>query len=108
MKSRRRIAYPKAQLRDLGLQLQQEFASGEMGLVVSLHGSHPEPLMSAMGQKQTLAKVRLMSALPPKADISWGARMWVPRFFLLRPGAIVPMESARYQGHERRGASNAF
>jgi hypothetical protein len=25
--------------------------------------------MSAMGQKQTLGKVRLMSALPPKADI---------------------------------------
>src|SRR5262249_47262206 len=25
--------------------------------------------MSALGQKQTLAKVRLMSALPPKADI---------------------------------------
>jgi len=25
--------------------------------------------MSALGQKQTLGKVRLMSALPPKADI---------------------------------------
>src|SRR5262245_44142633 len=27
------------------------------------------PFMSALGQKQTLGKVRLMSALPPKADI---------------------------------------
>src|SRR5262249_30741960 len=26
-------------------------------------------LMSALGQKQTLGKMRLMSALPPKADI---------------------------------------
>jgi len=26
---------------------------------------------SALGQKQTLADVRVMSALPPKADISW-------------------------------------
>jgi hypothetical protein len=26
--------------------------------------------MSALGQKQTLGKVRLMSALPPKADIA--------------------------------------
>ena len=28
-----------------------------------------EPLMSALGQKQTLGHVRAMSALPPKADI---------------------------------------
>jgi hypothetical protein len=34
-----------------------------------LHGSNLEPLMSALGQKQTLGKVQLMSALPPKADI---------------------------------------
>jgi len=27
--------------------------------------------MSALGQKQTLGKIRLMSALPPKADIRW-------------------------------------
>jgi len=26
--------------------------------------------MSVLGQKQTLGKVRLMSALPPKADIA--------------------------------------
>jgi hypothetical protein len=31
MKSRRRIAFPKAQLRDLALQLQQGFATREIG-----------------------------------------------------------------------------
>ena len=36
---------------------------------VSLHGSNPDPLMSALGQKQTLQHVRAMSALPPKANM---------------------------------------
>ena len=40
------------------------------GSGVSLHGSNPEPLMSALGQKQTLQSVKPMSALPPKADIA--------------------------------------
>jgi hypothetical protein len=35
-----------------------------------LHGGNPEPLMSALGQKQTLEHLRAMSALPPKADIA--------------------------------------
>jgi hypothetical protein len=39
------------------------------GSGVSLHGSNPELLMSALGQKQTSHQVRVMSALPPKADI---------------------------------------
>ena len=34
--------------------------------------------------------------------------MWAPQIFLLRPGAIGPMESARYQGYKRSGASSAF
>jgi len=34
-----------------------------------LHGINPDPLMSALGQKQTLHRVLLMSALSPKADI---------------------------------------
>ena len=38
-------------------------------IIVSLHRSSPEPLMSALGQKRTLGHLRLMSALPPKADI---------------------------------------
>jgi hypothetical protein len=33
-----------------------------------LHGSNPEPLMSASGQNQTFLWVAAMSALPPKAD----------------------------------------
>ena len=40
-----------------------------MGFGVYLHGSNGEPLMSALGQKQTLGKVRLMSTLPQKADM---------------------------------------
>jgi hypothetical protein len=46
-----------------------EIVSSQMGLRVRLRGSHLYPLMSAMGQKRTLAPVRVMSALPPKADI---------------------------------------
>jgi hypothetical protein len=42
--------------------------NGELG--VSLHSSNPDPVMSALGQKQTLGHVRTMSALPPKADIA--------------------------------------
>src|SRR5215471_10645774 len=38
-----------------------------------LHGSNPEPPMTALGQKQTSAHVRAMSAIPPKADIGPGA-----------------------------------
>ena len=49
--------------------LQQGFAMGEMGFRVSLQRSNPEPLMSALGQKQTLGCLSAMSALPPKADI---------------------------------------
>jgi hypothetical protein len=79
MKSRRRIACPEAQdhanciddySRDLRLT---KWGSG-----VSLQGSDPEPPMSALGQKQTLGKVTLMSALPPKADI--GTQSWNVRF----------------------------
>jgi len=40
-----------------------------MGFRGQFARQHPEPLMSALGQKQTLGRVRLMSALPPKADM---------------------------------------
>jgi len=43
-----------------------------------LHGSNLEPVMSALGQKQTFDDVRRMSALPPKADIVDGD--WHVRF----------------------------
>jgi hypothetical protein len=36
----------------------------------SVQGSNPEPLMSALGQKQTSRCEIAMSALPPKADIA--------------------------------------
>jgi hypothetical protein len=41
----------------------------EWGTTVKLHSSNPEPLMSALDQKQTFKRLRLMSALTPKADI---------------------------------------
>src|SRR6516164_5429352 len=46
----------------------------EWGLTVILRSNIPRDRMSALGQKQTLAKVRLMSALPPKADIDRACR----------------------------------
>jgi len=42
-----------------------------------LHGSNPEPLMSALGQKR-IKHVQSMSALTPEADIAaqrWGVRV---------------------------------
>ena len=60
------------------MRLQQVFADGEMGFGVELQSSNPEPLMSALGQKQTFECVGAMSALPPKADI--GTQWWNVRF----------------------------
>jgi hypothetical protein len=54
MKSRRRIAFPRPNLRDLVFQLQQGFPTGEMGFRASLHGDKPDAAMSALGQKRTL------------------------------------------------------
>jgi hypothetical protein len=77
---RRRIAHPKG----LGLRrfskldYSRELRPVEWGSGVSLHGSNPEPLMSALGQKQTSRHLQPMSALPPKADI--GTQSWNVRF----------------------------
>jgi len=38
--------------------------------MIILRCKSTEPLMSALGQKQTFKRLRLMSALPPKADIA--------------------------------------
>jgi len=59
-----------------------------MGLGLSLHGSNPKPLMSALGQKQTLRLASPMSALPPKADIVHGSGdvRFVPKADILRCG----------------------
>jgi hypothetical protein len=46
--------------------------------------------MSALGQKQTLQHVRVMSALPPKADIGQrrGHVRFVPKADIVRCGKI--------------------
>jgi hypothetical protein len=71
--------------RDLGLV---KWGSG-----VSLHGSNLEPLMSALGQKQTFGIVQFMSALPPKADIA--ERAWDVRFVPIADIAYSITSSAR-------------
>ena len=68
---------------------QQGLAIDEMGFGGQLHGSNFEPLMSALGQKQTFTPVNLMSALPPKADI--GTR---PRNVRFVPKADMAATSA--------------
>src|SRR6516225_2724687 len=70
MKSRRRIASPKAQdCVDLGCNYSRDLRPAEWGRTVILRGNNPQDRMSALGQKQTFRSVRAMSALPPKADI---------------------------------------
>jgi hypothetical protein len=62
MKSRRRIACPKADyIRDL--------RPAKWGPTVILRGNNYRDRMSALGQKRTLKHLNPMSALPPKADI---------------------------------------
>src|SRR5215472_4608223 len=77
VKSRRRIASPRAQDHadgDTDRRLQQGSVPCGMGFGVTLHSSNLDLPMSALGQKQTLGKVQLMSALPPKADIDRARR----------------------------------
>ena len=42
---------------------------------VKLQGNNLEPPMSALGHKQTSRRDRIMSALPPKADIRYSIDM---------------------------------
>ena len=49
-----------------------------MGFRVKLRGNNLKLPMSALGQKQTSGQVRVMSALPPKADIVSACGMSVP------------------------------
>ena len=68
--SRRRIALPKAQNCATSLcDYSRDLRLTKWGSGVSLQGSNPEPLLSALGQKRTFPNVRPMSALHPKADI---------------------------------------
>src|SRR5262252_1660400 len=47
----------------------RELRSAKWGFGLKLHSSNSEPLMSALGHKQTSRHLEPMSALPPKADI---------------------------------------
>src|SRR5262249_58695654 len=67
MKSRRRIAFSKATAPNDDYS--SDCPTTNWGSAVSLHGSNPESLMSALGQERTFRHVRSMSALLPKADI---------------------------------------
>ena len=67
----------------------RDLRPAKWGSGVGLHGSNPEPLMSALGQKQTFGCVRLMSALPPKADI--GTQPLNVRFVPI--GDIMPFQN---------------
>jgi len=53
--------------------------------------------MSAMGHKRTFGKLRLMSALPPKADIAECDRhvSFVPKADVLRCGKKARKENSR-------------
>src|SRR5262249_52446537 len=75
MKSRRRIALPKAQdYADYGI-ITAGICDRRNGVQWSfLRGNNPEDPMSALGQKRTSRHVRAMSALPPKADIETQSR----------------------------------
>jgi hypothetical protein len=53
----------------MGCDYIRDLRPAKWGSGLSLHGTNPEPLMSAMGQKQTSDCRPSMSALPPKADI---------------------------------------
>ena len=72
MKSRRRRllallkAYDHANCID---DYSRDLRLAKWGSGIKLHSRNPEPLMSALGQKQTFRNAKAMSALPPKADM---------------------------------------
>jgi hypothetical protein len=69
MKSRRRTVSPETQDRANIADYIRDSRLVKWGSGISLHGSNPEPPMSALGQKRTFGLFIAMSALPPKADI---------------------------------------
>jgi len=70
MRSRRRIACPEAQDYANNPDYIRDLSSAKWASEAWLHGRKLELRMSALGQKQTSAHIRVMSALPPKADIT--------------------------------------
>src|SRR5262249_26793405 len=88
MKSRRRIALPTAyDHANSAADYSRDLRSAKWGSGVSLRSSNPKPLMSALGQKQTLKRLHPMSASPPNADIG-----------------CVPQRARRDAARESRGA----
>jgi hypothetical protein len=69
MKSRRRIAFTKAGLRQIARDYSRDLRSAEWGPIIILRGNNPQDRMSALGHKRTSWHFQSMSALPPKADI---------------------------------------
>jgi hypothetical protein len=69
-KSRRRITAPRLRSTPMRTDYSRDLGLVKWGSGVSLHGSNLEPLMSALGHKQTFHDAWPMSALPPKADIA--------------------------------------
>jgi hypothetical protein len=63
MKSRRRIAFSKAQDRaDLRCcDYTRDLRRAKWGLGIKLHGNNPEPLVSALGQKRTFCAAAKMT-----------------------------------------------
>src|SRR5262249_24924273 len=71
-KSRRRIAFPKAQDHANPSMITAGICDRRNGVQgVKLHGINPEPFMSALGQKQTFECIR---AQPADIDVGNGAR----------------------------------
>src|SRR5262249_18551577 len=98
---RRRITHPKAQhYADFQCTITAGISDRRNGgWGVSLQGTNPEPLMSALGQKQTFGPRNAMSALPPKADIAEHRR-----YVCFVPIAdINPLDQfVRHRKHSRR------
>src|SRR5215469_2519248 len=68
MKSRRRIAFPGGLGPRLLCNYSRVLRRAIWGPITILRGNNGQDRMSALGQKQTLAHVRVMAS-PPKADI---------------------------------------
>ena len=75
---------------------------------VSLSCGRPPRLMSALGQKQTCAAQKVMSALPPKADMCGATRdvRFVPKADIRRGYSSMRL-SARKQEISANRQSNA-
>jgi hypothetical protein len=73
-----------------------------MGFMAKLHSNNLESSMSALGQKQTFKRLRLMSALPPKPDIGVSREvLQIASSIFLVPVSFLPF-SALFGRSRRR------